>query len=170
MSVRVNINTAQIAARIEGAAQRAVAITAEQMLADINNYVPQDQSVLINSSLIGTTLPQVTMRDTTKEEQKILDEAPGSDPENGKLVWSTPYARFLYHGVVMVDPKTGSPYARKRQTKVVLKPEKPLDFNKQNNPNAGSHWCERAYADHHEDWERIYQEALRKELENGGTG
>lgn len=146
MSVRVNINSSQIATKIRGASQRAVAITAQQMLADINNYVPDDQGMLKNSSEIH------------------------SDYAAGKLVWSTPYARFLYHGVVMVDPKTGSPYAREGQTKVVLKPEKPLDFNKQNNPNAGSYWCERAYADHHEDWERIYQEALRKELENGGTG
>ena len=146
MSVKFNFNTAQTAMRIRGASQRAVAITAQQMLADINNYVPDDQGMLKNSAETH------------------------SDLANGKIIWNTPYARFLYHGVVMIDPKTGSPYAREGQTKVVMKPEKPLDFNKQSNPNAGSHWCERAYADHHEDWERIYQEAFRKELENGSTG
>lgn len=146
MSVTVSINSAQIAAKIRGASQRAVAITAQQALTDCNNYCPEDQGVLINSSI----------------ENSVLEE--------GRLVWSAPYARYLYHGVLMVDPKTGSPYAREGQTKVVLTPEKPLDFNKHPNPNAGSHWCERAYADHHDDWERIYQEAFRKELENGGTG
>ncbi len=146
MSVTVSINSTQIVMQIRAASKKAVAVTAQQALADCNNYCPEDQGMLKNSAEIH------------------------SDLENGILVWSTPYARFLYHGVLMVDPKTGSPYAREGQTKVILKPEKPLDFNKQNNPNAGSHWCERAYADHHDDWERIYQEAFRKELEDGNSG
>lgn len=146
MSVSININSAQTAMRIRGASQRAVAITAQQVLADCNNYVPNDQGILIASSETH------------------------SDYASGTLVWSAPYARFLYHGVVMIDPKTGSPYARKGQTKVVLKPERPLDFDKSSNPNAGSHWCERARADHGDDWKRIFQAALKGELKNGGTG
>lgn len=145
MSVTVNIDSAQIAARIRGAGQRAVAVTAQQMLADINGYVPNDQGMLENSSEIH------------------------SDYANGRLVWSTPYARMLYHGVLMIDPATGSPYAREGQTKVVAAPEVPLDFDKSKNPNAGPRWCERAYADHHEDWERIYQDAFRQELNNGNS-
>lgn len=146
MSVKFNFNTAQTAMRIRGAAQRAVATVAQQALTDCNNYCPEDQGVLINSSIDDSVL------------------------ENGLLVWSAPYARYLYHGVVMVDIKTGDIHGRDSQDKVILKPEKPLDFDKSKNPNAGSHWCERAYADHHEEWERIYQKAFRKELDNGGTG
>ncbi len=146
MSVSININSAQIAMQIRAASQRAVAVTAQQALADCNSYCPKDQGMLKNSAEIH------------------------SDLENGKLVWKTPYARFLYHGVVMVDPATGSPYAREGQTKVVLAPEKELEFSKHPNPNAGSHWCEKAYADHHEEWERIFQETLRRELGNGNTG
>lgn len=154
--------------RIRGASQRAVAITAQQVLADCNNYVPQDQSVLINSSIIGTTLTPKPIPNITEEQQKILDEAPGSDFESGKLVWSTPYARFLYHGVVMVDPNTLSTWAREGQKKITT--ADPLDYDQSKNEKAGSHWCERAYADHHEDWQRTFEEAFRKELEDGGSG
>lgn len=146
MPVTVNINSAQIAMKIRGAAQKAVATVAEHVLADCNDYCPQDQEGLIDSS----------------SAHSIFEE--------GKLVWSTPYARYLYHGVLMVDPKTGSAYAREGQTKVVVNPEQPLVFDKTKNSLAGSHWCERAYADHHEDWESIYEEAFRKELDDGSNG
>lgn len=142
MPVKVNFqfNTAQTIMKIEGAAKRAVGITAQQVLADCNEYCPQDQSVLINSSEIHSDLP------------------------NGKLVWRTPYARFLYHGVVMIDPKTRSTWAREGQNKIVKTPEKELSFDKSKNPKAGSHWCERAQADCGEDWKKIYEKAFKEEL------
>lgn len=64
----------------------------------------------------------------------------------------------------MVDPKTGSAWAREGQTKVKVSPEVQLKFDKRKNPKAGSHWCERAQADHGEEWRQIYETALRKEL------
>lgn len=142
MSVKVNFqfNTAQTIMKIEGAAKRAVGITAQQVLADCNEYCPQDQSVLIDSSEIHSDLP------------------------NGKLVWQTPYARFLYHGVVMIDPKTRSTWAREGQNKIVKSPEKELSFDKSKNTKAGSHWCERAQADCGEDWKKIYEKAFKEEL------
>lgn len=140
MPVSININTAQIAMDIRAAAEKAVGITAQQVLADCNEYVPDDQDALVNSSLIH------------------------SDVLHGKLVWSTPYARYLYHGVLMADPKTGSAWAREGQTKVKLSPEVQLKFDKQNHPKAGSHWCERAQADHGDEWQEIYEAAFREEL------
>lgn len=140
MPVTVNINTAQIAMNIRAAADKAVGITAQQVLADCNEYVPDDQDGLINSSSIH------------------------SDILHGTLVWATPYARYLYHGVLMVDPKTGSAWAREGQTKVKLSPEVQLKFDKLKNPKAGSHWCERAQADHGGEWQEIYEAAFRKEL------
>lgn len=140
MPVTVNINTAQIAMNIRAAADKAVGITAQQVLADCNEYVPDDQDGLINSSSIH------------------------SDILHGTLVWATPYARYLYHGVLMVDPKTGSAWAREGQTKVRLSPEVQLKFDKLKNPKAGSHWCERAQADHGGEWQEIYEAAFRKEL------
>ena len=140
MPVTVNINSAQIAVDIRAASGKALGITSQQALADCNEYVPDDQDALVNSSNIH------------------------SDILHGKLVWATPYARYLYHGVLMVDPKTGSAWAREGQTKVKVSPEVQLKFDKRKNPKAGSHWCERAQADHGEEWRQIYETALRKEL------
>lgn len=140
MPVTVKINSAQIAVDIRAASGKALGITSQQALADCNEYVPDDQDALVNSSNIH------------------------SDILHGNLVWATPYARYLYHGVLMVDPKTGSAWAREGQTKVKVSPEVQLKFDKRKNPKAGSHWCERAQADHGEEWRKIYETALRKEL------
>lgn len=140
MPVTVNINSAQIAVDIRAASEKARGITSQQALADCNEYVPDDQDALVNSSNIH------------------------SDILHGKLVWAAPYARYLYHGVLMVDPKTGSAWAREGQTKVKVSPEVRLKFDKRKNPKAGSHWCERAQTDHGEEWRQIYETALRKEL------
>lgn len=140
MPVTVNINSAQIAVDIRAASEKALGATSQQALADCNEYVPDDQGALVNSSNIH------------------------SDILHGKLVWATPYARYLYHGVLMVDPKTGSAWAREGQTKVKVSPEVQLKFDKTKNPKAGSHWCERAKADHGTEWQEIYEAAFRKEL------
>lgn len=140
MPVTVNINSAQIAMNIRAASGKALGITSQQALADCNEYAPDDQDGLIDSSNIH------------------------SDILHGKLVWATPYARCLYHGVLMVDPKTGSAWAREGQTKVKVSPEVQLKFDKRKNPKAGSHWCERAQADHGKEWQEKYEKAFREEL------
>lgn len=58
-----------------------------------------------------------------------------------KVVFPGPYARFLYMGKVMVDPDTGSPWAREGAKKVVT--DRDLTFS---NPTATSHWAEEAWA------------------------
>lgn len=140
MPVNISFNTARTAAQIRAAGERAVGIIAQTVLDDINEYVPDDQGQLIDSS------------------------ATHSDVLHGALVWATPYARYLYHGVLMVDPKTGSAYAREGQTKVVASPEVQLKFDKGKSPKAGSHWCERAYADKHDEWQEKYQAAFSAEM------
>lgn len=141
MPVSVKINSAQIAVQIRAASEKALAVCAQQALADCNEYAPDDRDGLINSSYIHSDIAQ------------------------GELVWSTPYARYLYHGILMVDPKTGSAYAREGQTKVLSSPKNELDFDKLKNPKAGSHWCERAKAEHGEEWRQIYEAVLKKEME-----
>lgn len=164
MPVTINLNTAQTALRIRAAASRAVAIVSEQIVTDCNEFIPADQWVLRDSSLIHTSL-EGAMKHTslTAEQQKILGEATGSDFANGNIVWSTPYARFLYHGVPMVDPKTGSTWAREGQEKVKAKGS--LKYSKSPNDKACSHWCEKAQAAYGDTWQRIYEAAFRKEME-----
>lgn len=140
MPVSININSAQIAMNIRAAADKTVEYIADKIKGDCNEYVPDDQEGLIDSSNNH------------------------SDLKNGVIRWATPYARCLYHGVLMVDPKTGSAWAREGQTKVKASPEVQLKFDKTKNPKAGSHWCERAKADHGTEWQEIYEAAFRKEL------
>lgn len=61
-----------------------------------------------------------------------------------------PQGRFLYEGKVMVDEVTGSPWARKGAKKVVT--DRNLDYNKSSNPQAGSHWFNRANEEHNRKW------------------
>ena len=58
-----------------------------------------------------------------------------------------PMGRFLYEGLVMVDPETGSPFARAGVKKVVT--ERPLTYSR---PGAVAHWFEEAKAVHLHDW------------------
>lgn len=60
-----------------------------------------------------------------------------------------PMGRFLYEGLVMVDPVTGSPFARPGAKKVVT--DRPLTYSR---PGAVSHWFDEAKAIHLQDWIR----------------
>lgn len=60
---------------------------------------------------------------------------------------SAPMGRFLYMGKVMVDPETGSPWARKGAKKVVT--EKPLNYS---NPKAVPFWFDEAKRQHGQQW------------------
>ena len=54
------------------------------------------------------------------------------------IITNTPYARFLYHGKLMVSDVTGSPWARKGETKHVV--NTPLVYTHTKNPKAGPYW------------------------------
>jgi len=60
-----------------------------------------------------------------------------------------PHGRFLYEGLVMVDPETGSPWARPGVKKVVT--ERPLVFSR---ASAVAHWFDETKAVHLADWVR----------------
>lgn len=67
---------------------------------------------------------------------------------SGKVVAAAPpMGRFLYEGKVMVDPVTGSPWARKGAKKVVT--ERPLTYS---NPKATPHWFDTAKDAHGIAW------------------
>lgn len=58
-----------------------------------------------------------------------------------------PYGRFLYGGLVMVDPETGSPFARAGVKKVLT--DRPLQFAR---ASAVDHWFDVAKEVHLSDW------------------
>ena len=77
-----------------------------------------------------------------------------------RVVFPGPYARFQWGGKVMVDPETGSPFARKGVKKVLT--DRPLTYG---DPNATDHWTDEAWA---QDGEAILK-SVRNILE-GGNG
>lgn len=54
------------------------------------------------------------------------------------IVTETPYARFVYHGKLMVSDITGSSWAREGETKHVV--NRLLTYSKDKNPKAGPYW------------------------------
>ena len=64
-----------------------------------------------------------------------------------EVVFPGPSARFQYGGKVMVDPDTGSPWARKGVKKVLT--DRPLTYS---NPEATDHWFDTAKARNGEYW------------------
>ena len=81
-----------------------------------------------------------------------------------------PMGRFLYEGEIMVDPETGSPFARAAAKKILAKEysqwegkSTKLDFNRAANPDAQSHWFDAAK-------ERDLEEWLKKTKEIAGGG
>lgn len=70
---------------------------------------------------------------------------------SGKVVAAAPpHGRFLYEGKVMVDPNTGSPWARKGAKKEAT--QKNLEFFKGEHPDAQARWFEAAKERHGEKW------------------
>ena len=58
-----------------------------------------------------------------------------------------PFGRFLYEGKAMVDPETGSPWARPGAKKVVT--DRDLKYS---NPKATPHWFDTAKKNHGKSW------------------
>lgn len=76
-----------------------------------------------------------------------LQQRSHTEEDGKKVVFPGPYGRFQYGGKVMVDPVTGSPWARKDAKKVLT--DRPLKYS---NPQATDHWFDTAKAQHGEYW------------------
>lgn len=125
---------AEIQAKLERASTKAEHILAIQVKKDTAPYVPYlTGSLDIRTMVHGNT-----------------------------VIYPGPYARFLHGGKVMVDPVTGSPFARKGVTKVLT--DKPLKFNKSGHPNATANWIEVSRRANQEKWERVAKEAIEAGL------
>ncbi len=77
IQTRVTFNAQSIMSRVKAANKSTLNTVAMQALKDSNQYCPEDQEDLVNSSLVN------------------------SDIKNGILRWATKYARYQYYGVAM---------------------------------------------------------------------
>lgn len=78
------------------------------------------------------------------------------------IIYTGPYARFLYYGKLMIDPKTGSPFAQKGATKVLT--GKDLNISQAVHGKAQSHWFEASKAQNLEKWKRVAGKAVQREF------
>lgn len=97
-----------------------------QVMNDMVPYMPHRDGTFINLTRMRSAALQGT--------GKVVAGAP-------------PQGRFLYEGKVMIDPVTGSPWARKGAKKVVT--ERPLTYS---NPKATPHWFDTAKENHGKSW------------------
>ncbi len=82
--------------------------------------------------------------------------------KDGEIIYPGPYSRYLYYGKLMVDPATGSPWAKKGASKAVT--NKDLVFTKSFHPDAQSYWFEASKALNLEKWKRVMVKAIKKKL------
>lgn len=101
----------------------------------------QEAQFWLDSEVMTSMVPFMPMRDGNFINETKLQSA--SLAGTGKVVAGvSPMGRFLYEGLVMVDPLTGSPWARKGAKKVVT--DRPLQFDKTRHPYATDHWFDEA--------------------------
>lgn len=68
-----------------------------------------------------------------------LQQRSHTENDGKRVIYPGPYGRFQYGGKVMVDPVTGSPWARKGAKKVLT--DRPLKYS---NPQATAKWFDAA--------------------------
>ena len=120
IKVNVNLN------RFERQYERAQYYLDSQIMTDMVPYMPHRDGNFVNVTRLQSA--------ALAGSGKVVAAAP-------------PMGRFLYEGKVMVDPVTGSPWARKGAKKVVT--ERPLTYS---NPKATPHWFDTAKDAHGKAW------------------
>lgn len=104
MPTAIKVDKSKVEAKVTGAWKECLPQLCEEILNDCNQYCKEDTGTLIASSLVH------------------------SRPQEGKLIWQTPYARRQYWAIRTAYKDT--------------------------NPNASWKWCEVAKAKHRQRWER----------------
>lgn len=132
MAFRFNVKVAIDSARVEKDAERAQEILANQVKQDTDQFVPAKTGSLATRARV----------------------------DGNHLIYPGPYARYLYYGKLMVDPETGSSYARKGSTKTLT--GKDLVFSKAMHGKAQAEWFEASKAINLDKWKRVFAKAVTR--------
>ena len=114
MPVKINLRRSAVEAKVNGAFQASLPLLSDEILNDCNQYCKEDTGMLIASSLVH------------------------SRPQEGKLIWQTPYARRQYWEI-------------RTAYKTV-------------NPGSTWRWCEYAKQKNLQKWNRQAQRLLEDNL------
>lgn len=139
VNIVVDINANEISGNINTAIQHAIPEFTEYILGSSNDYCPLVEAGLFHSSSYST------------------------DVDSGKLIWNTPYARYLYYGVLMVG-ENGAAWARSGEKKHIAVPEKALTYNQSSHPQAQALWFEKAKDVHIKEWEKAFENGIKEWL------
>ena len=133
-NVRTDVNQ-KLSHKLKQISGEVECVLAIQIQKDTSPFVPASQSEVLNrrTAVIGHT-----------------------------VVYPGPYARFLYYGKLMVDPNTGSAWAKKDAVKIPT--DKDLKFSQAVHPRAGSHWFEVSKSQNLNKWLRVAKKAVKNEL------
>lgn len=131
-TAKVMFNKSSALTTIRAANDMALTDLGNQAIKDTDQYVPEDQNVLLNSGHANSDV----------------------HAQNGKfrLRWSTPYARYLFHGEVMYGNPTNRTYGPKK-----------ISFTK---AMAKMEWAKYAAKVHKDDWRTVYQASLKRRLKD----
>lgn len=132
LTVKVNMNDWNVSAKLASDAKRAEHAVAVQAAKDTEPFVPMLTGSLKNRTQVKGNL----------------------------IIYPGPYARYLYYGKLMVDPETGSAWAKKGNTKVLT--DKNLVFTTAVHSQAQSHWFEASKAQNLDKWKRVAWKAVTK--------
>lgn len=130
INTRVTFDKAAAIARIKAASNVGLTALGNQALQDATRHTPEDQGTLKNSGLSNS--------DKSAKDGVYV------------MRWSTPYAKYLWHGDVMYGNPANRTYG----------PGK-LSFT---SALAHAEWAKYAREVYGEEWKKVYQEAMRKEL------
>lgn len=125
---------AKVDRRMRFAGKGAEHALAVQMAKDTEPYVPARTKSLVNRTIVS----------------------------GDTIIYPGPYARFLYHGKLMIDPKTGSPWAPKGATKEVTGID--LNISTAVHSKAQSHWFEASKAQNLPKWRRVSGRLIQREF------
>ncbi len=134
VTAKATFNKSSVLTTIRAANDKALTDVGNQAIKDTNQYVPEDQGALKRSGETNSDM----------------------HAKNGKfrLRWSTPYARYLWHGKIM----HGSP-----KTRTLDDYYGNIKFTKN---MARMEWAKYAAQVHKDDWHTVYQASLKRRLKD----
>lgn len=101
-----------------------------------NNERFTDVQKFVDSEIIRNMVPYTPMRNGLLQKSPVMGTKIGS----GHIFYASPYARYQYYGYVMVSRITGSPWARRGESKVLT--HRRLNYSKMRHPKAQRLWFE----------------------------
>lgn len=131
---KFEFNEAKVKNRLRDQTKMAKRLLKNEIVKDTEKFVPMQRGYLKNS---------------------ITQSLQSNDDF---IVYNTPYARFLYNGLLMIGRITHRAWAKRGETKI--KTSKKLNYGKVH-PLATSHWFERSKALYKNNWLKIAKKVYR---------